>query len=393
MPLIRSFALLLAFALALPAASSAQVAAPQVAFQSAKPALESFDLYRDTRIFLDGEINGRHTPMLLDSGASMTVVDRAFAAELGLKDGTPIAVQGAGGNERGELYRGLTVTAGNLGFSKLTVAAMDLSLVEKALGRRVPVVLGREAFMNSVVTIDFDRRLIGFAPRAGFVPPPGAAEVALRRRGALHVLPVKIAGLAPHDAIFDLGNSGAMSLSREYHQSEPWFATLPSATGMSGGVGGLHEIRRVTLPSVEIGGVTFQNVPAQLGALAKGPYAGMANAGIQLFRPFVLTLDLAGDRMWLQRNGKPAVFSRDRAGLFVTFEGDYLSVRHVTANGPAAKSGIKVGDRLVAVEGHKVTPDFPVSPAADWPFEPAGTPVEIVLADGRTVIVTLADFY
>lgn len=394
MTTIRKLRSLFAALFLVPAATShAQIAPPQVAFQSAKPTAQHFDLYRDTRIFLDGTINGQATPMLLDSGASVTVVDRAFAASLGLKGGTPIGVQGAGGSERGELYRGVTVTAGNLTFKGLTVAAMDLSLVEKALGRRVPVVLGREVFMNSVVTIDFDRQEIGFTQRNGFSTPVDATEVKLRRRGALHILPVKIGNLEPHDAIFDLGNSGAISLSQEYHRSLPYFAALPSATGMSGGVGGLHEVRRVTLPSVEIAGVRFDHVPAQLGALAKGPYSGMINAGIQLFRPFVLTLDLAGDRMWLKRTAAPAVFSRDRAGLFVTFEGDHYAVKHVTADGPAAKSGLKVGDDIVSVAGRKVTAVFPNSPEADWPFGKAGTPVEIGLADGRNVLVTLADFY
>ncbi|HET9355061.1 MAG TPA: aspartyl protease family protein, partial [Sphingomicrobium sp.] len=362
-------------------------------FAAARPAAQPFDLYRDTRIFLSGEVNGRPTPMLLDSGASLTVLDRAFAAKLGLTGGTPVAVQGAGGNERGEIYRGLSLKAGNLAFTGLTVAVMDLALVGKALGRPVPVVLGRDVFMTSVVGIDFDRQLISFAPRAGFVPPAGAKEVKLRRRGPLHVMPIRIGDLEPRDAIFDLGNNGALSLSLEYHRSVPFFEALPAATGMGGGVGGLHEVKRVTLPSVEIAGVRFEQVPAQLGALANGPYAGLANAGIQLFRPFVITLDLAGDRMWLERSSTPAVFSRDRAGLFVTFEGDHYQVRHVTSLGPSAKAGIKVGDRLVAIQGRKVGPGFPDRPESEWPFAPAGTRVEVGLADGRIVVVTLADFY
>ena len=392
MMLIRALAgLLSALSLAVPAAS--QFAVPVSSFAATRPVAQPFDLYRDTRIFLTGEVNGQPTPMLLDSGASLTVLDRAFAARLGLTGGTPVAVQGAGGNERGEIHRGLSLKAGNLAFTGLTVAVMDLALVGKALGRPVPVVLGRDVFMTSVVGIDFDRQLISFAPRAGFVPPAGAREVKLRRRGPLHVLPIRIANLAPRDAIFDLGNNGALSLSLEYHRSMPYFAALPVATGMGGGVGGLHEIKRVTLPSVEIGGVRFEKVPAQLGALANGPYAGLANAGIQLFRPFVITLDLAGDRMWLQRSAAPAIFSRDRAGLFVTFEGDHYQVRHVTADGPSAKAGIKVGDRLVTIHGRTVGPGFPDRPESEWPFAPAGTQVEVGLGDGRIVVVTLADFY
>ena len=367
--------------------------APVAVFATQSPVPRPFDLYRDTRIFLTGEVNGRATPMLLDSGASLTVLDRGFARQLGLGGGTPVSVQGAGGNERGEIHRGLSLRAGNIAFNNLTVATMDLTLVGKALGRSVPVVLGRDVFMSSVVTIDFPGRLISFAPRDGHSPPPGATEVQLRRKGPLHLLPVRIGELPPHDAIFDLGNNGALSLSLEYHRGIPFFGSLPSATAMGGGVGGLHEVKRVTLPWVEIGGARFDKVPAQLGALANGPYAGLANAGIQLFRPFVVTLDLAGDRMWLQRGTSRVVFSRDRAGLFVTFEGDHYEVRHVTASGPAAKAGIKVGDRLVAIHGRRVGPGFPEQPESEWPFEPVGTEVELGLADGRVVIVTLADFY
>lgn len=390
MTAIRLLLGLLSIVLAAPA--PAQGAPLKVSF-AAGPSVQPFDLYRDTRIFLAGEIGGVATPMLLDSGASMTVLDRAFARRLGLSGGTPVAVQGAGGNERGEIHRGLTLKAGNLAFAGLNVVTMDLGLVGKAIGRPVPVVLGRDVFMAGVVTIDFDRRQIGLAPRHGFTPPTGASEIKLRRAGPLHILPIRIADLPPQDAIFDLGNSGALSLSLEYHRANPFFAGLPAATAMGGGVGGLHEVRRVILPSVEIGGVRFNKVPAQLGALAKGPYAGLANAGIQLFRPFVVTLDLAGDRMWLERTDRPAIFSRDRAGLFATFEGDHYQVRHVTAEGPAAKAGIKVGDRMVAIDRRRVGPGFPERPEAEWPFAPAGTAVEVGLADGRVVIVTLADFY
>lgn len=391
MLLIRVIGLLL-WAILLAAPSHAREG-PTAIFASTRPAPQPFELYRDTRIFLNGVVNGRSTPMLLDSGASLTVLDRAFAARLGLTGGRPVRVDGAGGRERGEIHSGLTLRAGNLSFEGLTVAVMDLGLVGKALGRSVPVVLGRDVFMNSIVSIDFGRRTIRFAPREGHVPPAAATEIRLSRRGPLHLLPVRIAGLPPHDAIFDLGNNGAISLSLEYHRSQPFFSTLGSATAMGGGVGGLHEVRRVILPSVEIGGVRFDNVPAQLGALAGGPYAGLANAGIQLFRPFALTLDLAGDRMWLQRSAAPALFSRDRAGLFVTFEGDHYEVRHVSASGPAAGAGIKVGDRLVTIHGRKVDANFAERLESEWPFEPAGTKVELGLADGRVVVVTLADFY
>jgi len=67
-------------------------------------------------------------------------------------------------------------------------------------------------------------------------------------------------------------------------------------------------------------GIDFEAVPANLGALPDGPYKDRANVGIQMFKPFKLTLDLSNDRLWLQRNGKPAEFSRDRSGMFTAAE-------------------------------------------------------------------------
>ena len=60
------------------------------------------------------------------------------------------------------------------------------------------------------------------------------------------------------------------------------------------------------MPTVEIGGLTFKNVPTIFGSVADGPYEGRANAGIQLFKPFHLTLDLGHDRLWLKPIGSAA---------------------------------------------------------------------------------------
>ena len=54
-----------------------------------------------------------------------------------------------------------------------------------------------------------------------FAAPAGATEVKLRREGTLHFLPISVAGLTPVEAALDLGNGGALSLSKEYHETRP----------------------------------------------------------------------------------------------------------------------------------------------------------------------------
>jgi len=387
-------ALLLTAAAALAAqTASPQIPPPTVTAVPDRSATIPFELFRGNRLILSGSINGVETPMLLDSGAGVTTLNLSFARKIGLTGGRKISALGSGGNQEAELYRNVTIEAGNLKLSGTTVVAIDLSQIEKAIGRPIPAVLGRELFVNSVIGIDFDRSAMTLSPSKGFVAPAGATEVKLKREGSLHLIPVSLGGLPPVDAAFDLGNGGALSISKEYHEAHPLFASLPYAVGMGGGVGGLHEMKRVTMPTVGIAGFTFSGVPADLGTVPDGPYEGRANVGMQLFRQFKLTLDLGNDRLWLQRNGKPAEFARDRSGLFTLLEGDHFNVLHVSPGSPADKAGLKKGDRLVAIAGEHVGPGFFNGNQSNWARSAAGTKVDVTKQDGGTVTLILADYF
>jgi hypothetical protein len=374
-------------------AASAQIATPTISAVAGRPAAIPFELYRGNRIVLAGRINGNETPMILDSGAGVTTLDKAFAARIGLTGGQKIDAQGTGGVQEAELFQNVTIEAGNLKFSGATVVAIDLTQVSKAIGRPMPVVLGRELFVHSAIGMDFDRGEMTLSSPKNFTPPAGAHEVKLTRDGTLHYVPISIAGLPPVEAAFDLGNGGAVSLSQEYQSKQPTITALPYAIGMAGGVGGVHENRRVTLPKVEIGGFAFDNVPADLGGQPGGPYAGKANVGIQMFRPFRLTLDLAHDRIFLQRSANPAEFPKDRAGMFTLLEGDHFNVLHVSPGSPADRAGIKKGDRLTAINGTAVGPAFFNGQSSSWARGAPGTKVAISKADGATVTLTLANYY
>jgi len=352
-----------------------------------------FELFRGSRIVLSGKINGVETSMMLDSGAGITTLDRKFAQRIGLKSGTAVTAQGSGGTDQGELVTGATIEAGNLRLSDATVMVIDLAHIEKAVGRPIPVVLGREVFMNSVVGLDFEKQLLTLSPSQGFVAPRGATEVKLRREGTAHFLPLSVDGLPPVEAALDLGNGGALSVSKEYLDGAPQLMALPYAVSLAGGVGGLFETRRVTLPKVELAGFAFTKVPADLGSIRGGPYKGRVNAGIQLFRPFRLTLDLGNDRLWLQRTRAAVVFPKDRAGLFLTLDGDHFNVLHVSPGSPADHAGFKKGDTLVAIGGERVGPAFYSSRFGSWSRSAAGTQVALTKGDGQTVRLTLADYY
>jgi len=376
-----------------PRSVTAQITPPVATAIPGIPAEVPFELYRGDRIFLRGKLNGHDTPMLLDSGAGVTTLDRGFARSIGIKEGQKITAQGVGGSEEAELVHGVTIEVGNLKLSNATVAVLELDLIEKAIGRPMPVILGREMFMTNAVAIDFERQVLSLTPNGNFPPPSGATEVKLKRDGTLHYLPISIDGLPPVDAALDLGNGGALSLSKEYHEAKPQLHSLPFALGMGGGVGGVHELKRTTLPKLELAGFSFSGVPTELDVLADGPYAGRANAGIEMFKPFEVTLDLGHDRMWLKRSGSAVQFDKDRAGMSLLLDGEHLNVLFVAPGSPADQTGVKKGDRLVAINGQRVDQGFYSSPLSGWARGTPGTAVELTLASGTRVRLTLRDYY
>jgi len=106
-----------------------------------------------------------------------------------------------------------------------------------------------------------------------------------------------------------------------------------------------------------------------------------------------VTLDLGHDRLWLKPIGGVPVFTKDRAGMFVILEEDHFNVLHVTPGSPAARAGLRKGDKLVEIGGERVGPGFYTSKRAGWSREAIGTKVGITKSDGQTVTLILADYF
>ena len=353
-----------------------------------------FELFRGNRVVAAGTINGRPVEFILDTGAGMTTVDREFARSIGLPKGQVVSAQGVGGTVEAELVPGVSLTIGGLKLDKTTVLVIDLANVSKGIGRPVPVVLGRELFDNAIVTLDWNAGQMTVARPDWFVPPAGARLVELGRGGdRLNTIPVSIDGAPPVDAHFDLGSGSALTLPKSYWESKPGLAGLAYANSEAGGVGGMHGTRLVTVGKVMIAGQTFTAVPANLSESKSGHAVDQPNVGIGLLKPFRMTMDLGRDRIFLEPLAGPATFQRDRAGVRTELNGAGLELVFVSPQSPAAAAGLKKGDRLVAIDGRPVGADFFQGPFASWNQRPAGERIPLTLADGRTVQLTLADYY
>jgi membrane-associated protease RseP (regulator of RpoE activity) len=180
-------------------------------------------------------------------------------------------------------------------------------------------------------------------------------------------------------------------LSHAYWTSQPKIAGPRHAESQSGGVGGMVRARRVTIPEVELAGMRFTDVPSTLNEDPKALPTSGANVGIEMFKPFTVSLDIAGGALYLQGNGQGAVFGRERVGARFELAGDRLRTVYVSPDGPGAAAGLKAGDEIVAIDGRKVDPAYYERP--EWTRGAAGKTVMVERADGSRIPITLADYY
>jgi predicted aspartyl protease len=366
--------------------------APAAAQAPAPHTSTRFEFLQDKQILFPVTINGLPAEAWLDSGASATVVDAAFARSIGLKlEDTPVRARGVAGQVGGVRLAQAALKIADLDLPIHRVAVMDFSAVARVVPRPVQVILGREVFENAIVDIDFSTRTLAVLPREGFQPPPVKA-IPLRRSGGLRSFPIRI-GRVHTEAILDLGNAGALLLDRQFADEKRLFEGRPTSTQLSVGADGVRESLVGALNRVQVGGAVFNGVGAvaALGLASQAP----ANVGLEILSRFHVTVDFAGDRLWLQplSGAENVPFRKNRSGFALVPEGDRLRISHVAPGSPAAKAGFKVGEKIAAIDGQPIAADYAASDLSRWIFRPAGRQVALTMADGSRRTLRLADYY
>lgn len=262
-------------------------------FGPTKAHAELMEIWRGQRLFVPARVAGKSTTAMLDTGAELTILDRAFAREANIGSDKSVTARGTGGSTDAGLASNVAVSAAGLDLLLPQVGIIDLTDVStRLIGRPLTLVLGRDFFAAARFTFDFDNAQLTRVPRRDGVT---GTKLTLETRNGLDTVPLIIEGQeVPAD--LDLGNGGDVLLSKAYAERRGFLSDGRSISKQpGGGLGGASERLLITLKTVEFAGKRFENITAAIDQRAE---ADDANIGIGLLSRFRLTLDIAERGLW-----------------------------------------------------------------------------------------------
>lgn len=344
--------------------ANGQQTAPTTHFVSGTSALRiPFELASNV-IFLKVRVNdSQPLSFILDTGASLTIIDAERAKQSGIKFSIVGKALGAGGSPvDAGLAKDVSFSLLGLDFQARQTGIISLFDLNRYTGRTVDGVLGHNFFSRFVVEIDYAAHLINLYDPKSF-QYSGAGEsvpIELKDSGANVRARLALAGRVPIEGDFriDTGGSHALLLHTPFVKAQNILQSVPKTIAVpAAGVGGETSVLLGRIQSLQLGRFTLEKPVTGFAQSSKGALANpnlTGNIGGGILRRFKVIFDYQNKRMILEPNGKiTEPFESDMSGVVLIAEGaklDIPKVFYVTENSPASEAGLRVGDIITAID-------------------------------------------
>ncbi len=309
----------------------------------------------NNHIYVDGAIDGKPVRLLFDTGGLNLLTPQA-AKRLGLKSAGRMAARGVGESQVDVGFaRAGRLELGTLRMDAPLFYVMDLGDLPQVEGFPFDGLVGYEVFHRLGVQIDYARGVMTMTHPDRYRAPSNATALDFTLDGRIPVVQGEIDGLPARISI-DTGSRASISLHspfvREHGLIERFGACFETVTGW--GVGGAARGWPVRLPSVRLGAAEVTDVLADLVTSDKGAFANpdiSGNIGSGLLRRFVVDFDYRARKMYLAPGPDHGYRDNyDRAGLWLMLDGNAIRVAGITPGSAAERAGVKVDDRIVAID-------------------------------------------
>jgi len=356
--------------------------------------------YIGEHLYIMVNINGKERLWILDTGASMTCISRRFADELGLEAKGEMKGSGAGNTVEVAFTTLPAYSIEGIKFNPQQVAVLDIAMFFDRFGMDVAGIMGFDFLSRFTSKVDYTNRTLTFYEPGEFTYSGDGNVIDAPLQGNMFTAPITVDGKYTGRCTIDLG-AGSDNIHYAF-ATENGFQERDGIEKYGMGAGGEFREKRLKFSSMEFGGYIINDplvdIPLDKLAGAFGSKEIMGNLGNTLFRHFVLYLDYADQKMYIEKGGDFGKdFPTDHSGLQVWFnEQKQYEVRHASPGTPAEKAGLAKGDIIESINGIDTEYFGGYEAVVDLLCEEPGTRYEFnILRDGekKKIKLKLADLF
>lgn len=323
--------------------------------------------YSGKHLWLRASVNGAPpADFIFDTGASITVIDSAYAASIGLEAEGSLQGQGAGATGSAALGSLETLRVEGEDGDGVQIATVPIAVLsvndvlEPFFWRRCAGILGFNFINQFVVEIDYDTKTLVLHDPKTFAYAGKGEAIPMKIAATTPTVEMTVDGRWTGEFRVDVGSSATVDLHRPFVRANDIDRKVKkSVTVVSGGFGGTFTSQITRLQSLRVGSFSWKKPlvslsGAETGALASQDYAG--NIGNRILERFKCVFDYERRVLWLEpgaRYGQPDGFTR--TGLQLVRLDDEVSVAQVIEGSPAAKAGMKTGDVVRTIDGRSAS--------------------------------------
>jgi predicted aspartyl protease len=354
----------------------------------------------ENHLFIPVSVEGREAIWVIDTGAGMSVIDQAFADEMGIESEGNLKGQGAGGTVDLGIATLPPYKLKGVSFSEQKVAVLDMAELIRRIGIDIAGILGFDFLSRFVTRIDFANELISFYDPESFKYSGSGKVIDLHMEEGTFETHATLDGKYSGTWLFDVGASstnlyGPYAARGRYEEKD-------GVLRVGHGASHEFEVKSIKGDTIEFGGFILDRPhlsirPGHTDTTITSDRLGIL--GNTVFRNFVVYVDYTGEQVILEKGEKfNQPWPEDRSGLNVAWTRDHsaIEVLFVSPDTPAEKAGFQRRDVIKSVSGAAVEPANGVLEVRERMREEPGTTHEVVvLRDGieKKMKITLADLY
>ncbi len=323
--------------------------------------------YESRAVWVRASINGAPpADFLLDTGCSITALDRDYAQGLGLTAEGASVVEGIGAMATASFatvkrLRLAGPDGDGVELRSLHVSLVDLGQsVERVLWRKMAGLIGYDFFSRFVTEIDYDRGLVTLREPEGYAYEGRGAALPMGLARGVPTIPLTLGSGCSGTFLVDVGNSGPLTV----HGSMVGRCGLGRSSRRElklygGGIGGGFPEWLGRLDSLTIGPFGWRDPLVGLtysthGGIGSQDYSG--NLGNSVLERFKCTFDYARGRLYLEpasRYGQRDSYSR--LGAYFVRIGEKVLTVGIVSHSPADSAGLEFLDEVRAIDGRPIS--------------------------------------